>query len=190
MASLARAYNSALLRRPMLAQCATGAVLFGTGDMISQQVVEKRGLKSHDWARTGRVMFYGGAVFGPIFTKWYQLLNKIQFPNAAKAAICRVVIDQSIQAPTHVAIFFTCMALLEGNSFSDAKERLNKVFQPTLIRNWSVFIPTQIINMSIVPHHLRFFVVSVVGLCWNTYLNVVNAQQRTAAIKEELVVLK
>jgi hypothetical protein len=32
----------------MIAQCGTSAVLFGTGDMIAQQAIEKKGLKNHD----------------------------------------------------------------------------------------------------------------------------------------------
>lgn len=65
-----------------------------------------------------------------------------------------------------------------------------QAYVPTLIRNWSVlsrilllttpkpsffcclrgvFIPTQIINFGLVPHHLRFVVVSVVSLFWSTF---------------------
>jgi hypothetical protein len=36
-----------LIRRPMLAQCGTAAVLFGAGDIIAQQAVEGKG-KEHD----------------------------------------------------------------------------------------------------------------------------------------------
>lgn len=32
----------------MLTQCATGAVIFAAGDLVAQQLVEKRGLKGHD----------------------------------------------------------------------------------------------------------------------------------------------
>lgn len=39
--------SSALIRRPLLASCGTAAVLFGAGDVIAQQAVEKRGNK-HD----------------------------------------------------------------------------------------------------------------------------------------------
>jgi len=59
---------------------------------------------------------------------------------------------------------------------SGAVERISENYQPTLLRNWGVFIPAQIINFSIVPHHLRFGVVSVVSLFWNTYLSAVNAR--------------
>jgi protein Mpv17 len=184
MTSLLRAYNAALIRRPMVAQCATSAVLFGAGDLIAQQAIEKRGFKAHDWARTARLTFYGGALFGPAMTKWYQLLNRIQFPNATKATVYRVALDQGVLTPAAVAFFFTSMAILEGKSFADAKERLSNAYQPTLMRNWGVFVPTQIINFSIVPHHLRFLVVSVVSLFWNTYLSAVNARQQTSTIEE------
>jgi len=69
---------------------------------------------------------------------------------------------------------------------------------PTVLRNWGVFIPTQIINFAFVPPHLRFLVVSVVSLFWSTspsifcnttrfnfslfpdtYLSVANAQQKS-----------
>lgn len=40
-------YSALLLRRPMITQCVTAAVLFGAGDVIAQQAVEGRG-KHHD----------------------------------------------------------------------------------------------------------------------------------------------
>jgi protein Mpv17 len=44
----------------MLTQSITTAILFATGDAMAQQIVEKRGLKNHELARTGRMAFYGG----------------------------------------------------------------------------------------------------------------------------------
>jgi len=35
-------------------------VLFATGDIMAQQLVEKKGLKNHELARTGRMALYGG----------------------------------------------------------------------------------------------------------------------------------
>ena len=39
--------SALLLRRPMITQCVTAAVLFGMGDVVAQQVVEGKG-KQHD----------------------------------------------------------------------------------------------------------------------------------------------
>ncbi|KAG9310771.1 hypothetical protein JVU11DRAFT_8620 [Chiua virens] len=88
----------------------------------------------------------------------------------------RVWLDQALMAPVAVGFFFGAMSILEGKGVSDAVERISENYQPTLIRNWSVFVPTQLINFALVPHHLRFGVVSVVSLFWNTYLSAVNAR--------------
>ncbi|KAJ7918536.1 hypothetical protein B0H13DRAFT_288219 [Mycena leptocephala] len=210
MASLFRAYNAMLIRRPMLAQCGTAAVLFGAGDIIAQQAVEGKG-KEHDFARTARLTFYGGdilalflsvrmlnsysgAMFGPAMTKWYQLLNRIQFKSPTKAIVYRVWLDQCVLTPGAVIVFFGSMALLEGKP-KEIVPRIGAGYVPTLLRNWAVFVPTQIINFWLVPPHLRFVVVSVVSLFWNTYLSIANAEakkqadafQKTQAIEEKKV---
>jgi protein Mpv17 len=53
-------YNARLAARPLLTQSVTTAVLFATGDVTAQQLVDKRGLEKHDLARTGRMALYGG----------------------------------------------------------------------------------------------------------------------------------
>lgn len=40
-------YSAALIQRPFLAQSATAAFLFGAGDVIAQQAIERQG-KNHD----------------------------------------------------------------------------------------------------------------------------------------------
>lgn len=38
-------------------------VLFASGDGLAQQVVDRKGLAKHDFARTGRMALYGGGMF-------------------------------------------------------------------------------------------------------------------------------
>ncbi|KAF8809230.1 hypothetical protein BYT27DRAFT_7187927 [Phlegmacium glaucopus] len=182
MAHLLRAYNASLLRRPMITQCITAAVLFSAADVIAQQAIEGKGRK-HDFARTMRLTFYGGALFGPAMTTWYQLLNRIKFPSPTKALIYRVWLDQTMFSPVAVAFFYTSMSVLEGKP-EEALPRVQAAYVPTLVRNWGVYIPTQIINFSVVPPHLRFFVVSIVSLFWNTYLSASNASHELAQTTE------
>lgn len=56
-------YQAKLTSRPLLTQVITTAVLFGTGDVIAQQAVEKKGIEKHDAARTGRMVLYGGGQY-------------------------------------------------------------------------------------------------------------------------------
>lgn len=53
-------YQARLASRPLLTQAVTTAVLFGAGDVIAQQAVDKKGIEKHDVARTGRMALYGG----------------------------------------------------------------------------------------------------------------------------------
>lgn len=57
-----------LATRPLLTQSVTTAVLFATGDTMAQQLVEKKGLKNHELARTGRMALYGGGTFASFDT--------------------------------------------------------------------------------------------------------------------------
>lgn len=52
-----------LAARPVLTQSVTSAVLFATGDVLAQQLVEKKGINDHEIARTGRMALYGGGMY-------------------------------------------------------------------------------------------------------------------------------
>ncbi len=58
-------YQARLAARPLLTQSITTSVLFGVGDITAQQLVAKRGFDKHDYARTGRMMLYGGSEYRP-----------------------------------------------------------------------------------------------------------------------------
>ncbi|OSD00772.1 hypothetical protein PYCCODRAFT_1437118 [Trametes coccinea BRFM310] len=184
MAGLLQAFNASLIRRPMVTQCVTSAVLFGSGDIVAQQVFEKKGFANHDFMRTARLAFYGGAIFGPVLTKWLQFLERLKFSSPVKGVVYRVYLDQGVFTPMVVGMFFGSLTLLEGKSVTAAKERIKEAYVPTLIRNWGVFIPTQIVNFAIVPPHLRFVTVGVVSLFWNAYLSSVNAKKQVEITPE------
>ena len=41
-------WSASLVRRPMLTQCATSLTLFAAGDVVAQQLIEKKGFDKHD----------------------------------------------------------------------------------------------------------------------------------------------
>ncbi|KAL7278823.1 hypothetical protein ACG7TL_007840 [Trametes sanguinea] len=187
--------SASLIRRPMVTQCVTSAVLFGSGDIVAQQVFEKKGFANHDhtaarvggmklvWTRADQCGVLG-AIFGPVLTKWLQFLERLKFSSPVKGVVYRVYLDQGVFTPMVVGMFFGSLTLLEGKSVTAAKERIKEAYVPTLIRNWGVFIPTQIVNFAIVPPHLRFVTVGVVSLFWNAYLSSVNAKKQVEIAPE------
>jgi len=78
-------------------------------------------------------------------------------------------------APLVMGWFFTSMSLMEGKGLSGVADSLKMTYAPTLMRGWMVYVPTQLINFTLVPPQFRFVFVSAVSLVWNTYLSVVNA---------------
>ena len=57
-------YRARLQARPVLTQLVTTGGLFGTGDVLAQQGVERVALR-HDLIRTGRMVFFGAFMAGP-----------------------------------------------------------------------------------------------------------------------------
>ncbi|ETN38296.1 uncharacterized protein HMPREF1541_06327 [Cyphellophora europaea CBS 101466] len=169
-----RWYQAKLAQRPLMTQAVMSAVLFGAGDTLAQQAVEKKGFRNQDVARTARMVGYGGLVFGPAATKWYQFLQKkINFSSNAATIAARVAADQTIFASTNMGVFLSTMAILEGGS---PAEKLKKSYVSGLTANWMLWPPVQAANFSIVPLEHRVLVVNVVSLGWNCYLSYLNSQ--------------
>ncbi|KAL7270463.1 Protein required for ethanol metabolism [Rhizina undulata] len=169
-------YQLQLAKRPLFIQCATTGVLFATGDIIAQHVVERRGLPNHDYPRTLRMGFYGGFIFGPMVVKWYSFLQRrILIPNRPNAEIvARVALDQLVFTPINLTLFFSAMSLLEGGG---PAEKLRGSFWTGLVSNWKVWPAVQLVNFRVVPLEYRLLVVNVVSLGWNSYLSYLNQQK-------------
>ncbi|KAJ3775866.1 hypothetical protein FB446DRAFT_723581 [Lentinula raphanica] len=178
MASILSLYSAAFARRPMATQSATSAIIFGTGDIIAQQLVDRKGLKNHNYTRTARFLFYGACLFGPVLTKWHQFINRRHFDSPLRAVIYKVTLDQFVAAPfITVPMFFGSMSIMEGRP-DEAIPRIRNSYVSTLTRGWCLFIPAQIVNFAFVPISMRILFFSTVALCWNTYLSFFNARQK------------
>jgi len=141
---------------------------------MAQQLVEKKGLKNHELARTGRMALYGGAVFGPAATTWFKFLqNKIVMRNKNVEIVARVAVDQTIFSSTNLFAFLSSMAIMEGTS---PKDKLEKNYSTALQKNWMIWPWVQVINFKLVPLEHRVLVVNVISLGWNCYLSYLNSQ--------------
>lgn len=174
MSGFLRWYNGRLAARPLLTQAVTTSVLFATGDITAQQLVEQRGLKAHDLTRTGRMALYGGCVFGPVATTWFNLLaRKVRIPSSPRLeTLARVGCDQGAFAPVMIGVFLSSMATMEGKS---VEERLNKTWWSALKTNWMIWPFVQFINFTYVPLPHRVLFANIISIGWNSYLSWVNS---------------
>ncbi|KXL46018.1 hypothetical protein M433DRAFT_143517 [Acidomyces richmondensis BFW] len=169
-----RWYQRKLAARPLLTQSITTSLLFATGDTMAQQLVERKGLAQQDLARTGRMAFYGGCIFGPAATTWFAFLQRrICIPSRPNLEIlARVGADQSIFASTNLFVFLSTMAMLEG---TDPKKKLESTYFEALKKNWMIWPLVQFTNFKFVPLEHRVLLVNVVSLGWNCYLSYLNS---------------
>ncbi|KAL1303947.1 hypothetical protein AAFC00_000397 [Neodothiora populina] len=175
MAGVLRWYQTKLATRPLLTQSITTAVLFATGDAMAQTGIEKRRLNNYDFARSGRMAFYGGAIFGPLATKWFGFLqSRVRIPSSPNGEIlARVGLDQLVFAPCNMFGFLSFMAVMEG---SDPKKKLDSTYKNALTKNWMVWPFVQLANFKFTPLQHRVLVVNIVSLGWNCYLSYLNSQ--------------
>ncbi|KAK1636279.1 sym-1 [Colletotrichum phormii] len=167
-------YQARLAARPLLTQSITTAILFATGDITAQQLVDKRGLAKHEWARTGRMALYGGVIFGPVATTWFKFLqNNVVLKNKNAEMLARVAVDQGVFAPVMISVFLSSMATLEGGSI---KEKLDKNYKTALTSNYMLWPFVQVVNFKFVPLHHRVLFVNVISIGWNSYLSFLNSQ--------------
>ncbi|KAL2823488.1 protein sym1 [Aspergillus cavernicola] len=168
-----RWYQSKLAKQPILTTSITSAVLFGSGDVLAQQLVDRRGFEKHDMARTGRMAFYGGVIFGPAATIWMGFLQRNVVLKNSKATIAaRVAADQCLFAPTHLTCFLTYMAVLEGK---DPIEKWKSSFLPIYKANLTIWPMVQCFNFAVVPLEYRVLFANVISLGWNCLLSLINS---------------
>uniref|UniRef100_A0A2K5RA36 Mitochondrial inner membrane protein Mpv17 n=1 Tax=Cebus imitator TaxID=2715852 RepID=A0A2K5RA36_CEBIM len=97
--ALWRAYQRALAAHPWKVQVLTAGSLMGVGDIISQQLVERRGLQEHQRSRTLTMVLLGcGFVDYPdaLITNYYlwpavQLANFYLIPLHYRLAVVQCV---------------------------------------------------------------------------------------------------
>ncbi|KAH8429080.1 Mpv17/PMP22 family protein [Aspergillus melleus] len=171
-----RWYQAKLAKSPILTASATSFILFGSGDVLAQQAVDRKGWEKHDLARTARLAIYGGAIFGPAATTWFGFLQRHVVLKGTKSTIvARVVADQAIFTPINLSCLLSSLAIMEG---TDPVEKWRNAFLPTYKANLSIWPLVQGVNFAFVPIEFRVLVVNVVSLGWNCLLSMITSDDQ------------
>uniref|UniRef100_A0A674IFJ2 Mitochondrial inner membrane protein Mpv17 n=1 Tax=Terrapene triunguis TaxID=2587831 RepID=A0A674IFJ2_9SAUR len=81
MAALWRSYQRLMAQHPWKVQILTAGSLVGVGDVISQQLVERRGLRGHSTRRTLKMMAIGFWAPPHALSSLFQLWPAVQIAN-------------------------------------------------------------------------------------------------------------
>ncbi|XP_026633905.1 protein Mpv17 isoform X2 [Microtus ochrogaster] len=125
--ALWRAYQRALAAHPWKVQVLTAGSLMGLGDIISQQLVERRGLQEHQTGRTLTMVSMGCGFVGPVVGGWYKVLDRL-IPGTTKVdALKKMLLDQGAFAPCFLGCFLPLVGVLNGMSAQDNWAKLQRV---------------------------------------------------------------
>uniref|UniRef100_A0A8D1WV97 Mitochondrial inner membrane protein Mpv17 n=1 Tax=Sus scrofa TaxID=9823 RepID=A0A8D1WV97_PIG len=101
--------------------------LMGLGDVISQQLVERRGLQEHQTGRTLTMVSLGCGFVGPVVGGWYKVLDRL-IPGTTKVdALKKMLLDQGGFAPCFLGCFLPLVGTLNGLSAQDNWAKLRRV---------------------------------------------------------------
>ncbi len=145
----------------MVVKSITSAAIVGGGDVACQVLVERRSFTIRkeqaqiDFPRAGRFLFLGGTLIAPSLHLWYGFLGRSIQGAGLQPAMKRMLLDQLIFAPSFIGCFFCALAGLEGKSRAELEAQLRKDWAPSVVANWKLWVPAQLINFSLVPVHLQ-----------------------------------
>uniref|UniRef100_A0A3P9IA81 Mitochondrial inner membrane protein Mpv17 n=1 Tax=Oryzias latipes TaxID=8090 RepID=A0A3P9IA81_ORYLA len=170
MAGLWKSYQTMMSKYPWTVQIVTAGSLVGVGDVISQQLIERRGLRRHSVRRTARMMSIGFFFVGPVIGSWYKVLDRIVVGGGKSAAMKKMLVDQLCFAPCFLGAFLSICGALNGLSVEENVAKLKGDYTDALICNYYLWPPVQIANFYFVPLNHRLAVVQLVAVVWNSYL--------------------
>ena len=140
----------------------TSAAIVGGGDVACQILIEKRTWTKRDVQhlaldvpRVCRFTFLGGTLIAPTLHVWYGFLGRSIQGSGVRPAMKRMLFDQLVFAPAFIGCFFCALAGLEGKSLADLEKQLRNDWAPSVVANWKLWVPAQMINFSLVPVHLQ-----------------------------------
>jgi len=126
---------------------------------------------TYDYARTLRFTTLGGLLVGPTLHFWYGFLA-VRFPGAGLAPVVkRLAFDQLGFAPLFIPTFMASSMVLEGASWSQVHDHVNKEYFSALKANYALWVPSNGINFYFMPLRFQVLFSNLTGVAWNIYLS-------------------
>ncbi|XP_018411005.1 PREDICTED: peroxisomal membrane protein 2 [Nanorana parkeri] len=172
---LLRTYLQLLHSRPVLTKALTSGILSALGNLLSQNIEQRRKFKSSagnvDLVALLRFAAYGLFFTGPLSHYFYLFLEQVIPSSIPMAGLRRLLLERLIIAPAFLLLFFVVMNFLEGKGVNSLNKKLKDSYWSTLKMNWKVWTPFQFINVNYIPVQFRVLFANAVAFFWYTYLS-------------------
>ena len=175
LGTLWQSYNDALQENPLVTKSVTASLILGAADLAGQSLEQRTSSSSQvNWLRAARFAFFGLVLQAPWNHFYYLLLDGALPPTPdpfTSTTLIKVIIDQFIQAPIFTVLIFYFLGLLEGKSFENVQNQLDRDYKDTMIANWKLWIPATFVNIAFCPPILRVLFLNCVFFFWSIFLS-------------------
>lgn len=132
-----------------------------------------------DYERLMGFMLWGFFISFPQFF-WYMILNGLYVDDPKFITVLeRVLADQLFYLPLSLAgFFYYSSVVLEHGDKNTFKAKMKKVYISTLAANYCLWPAVQFINFLAMPKAYQVPFSSSVGVLWNCFLSMRNAQAK------------
>lgn len=162
------AYIRELELRPVLTKMWTSGLTNAIGDVVAQHFFADH---PFDWHRLFVFTNLGIFLVGPALHYWYGILGRIFVRSGFTSALGALCLDQFAFAPCFCATIIATLVAVETSETKKVIPKLQQDLLPTVLMNWKIWIPAQLINFWVVPPALRVLFANMVALIWTTYLS-------------------
>lgn len=161
-------YTELLDRHPLIVKSLTAGLLNAIADLVCQVLVER--VSAVDLRRLLSFVAIGLFMSGPGLHYWFGILKNFVTVPGMGGVLLRTAADQLVFTPLGVVGFFVVLLNLEGRQ-AELPDKLRKDVIETVIANWKVWIPFQLVNFGFVPPQLQVAAAGVLGMVWSVFID-------------------
>lgn len=172
-------YSDLLARRPVATKAITGGVIGASADLTCQLVFENAN-GEFDVVRFLKFSFLGTFLVAPTLHYWYGFLGRVLPGTSFSMTVQRLFFDQLVFSPSFLCLFMSSVLVLDGTP-ELIPSKISKEFVPTMLMNYTVWVPAMYVNFKFVPLQFQTLFSNVVGYFWNVYLSYVTHNTHESA---------
>ncbi|XP_063682182.1 protein Mpv17-like [Bolinopsis microptera] len=169
MSAFLRWYSRHLKKHQFAMNMVTTGTGFFLGDILSQQVIEKKG-KDHELERTVRSVTVGSFYIAPVITFLYNFVDKVCGPSQTPLNSLKKTGFLSLLSPITSAGYVICNNVLQNKPLDYTINQLKDDLLTIVLVQYKIWIPTNFILMTVVPLRYRMVLSNFVGILWTCYL--------------------
>ncbi len=173
-----RFYGEILDERPVLTKAVTCACLTFVGDFVGQclehESLEIDASKTFDLVRLFKFSAMGFCLQAPLTHYFYVVLDYYLPPTPdpwTLTTFWKLTLDQLLFGPSITFVVIVYLSIWEGLGWHGVQEEIKAQYWQTMIDNWKLWVPAQVMNMAYIPPAYRVLYCNVVFFIWSIYLS-------------------